>query len=158
MSKIILAYNNPKLKVGDKIEVLTITDHHKQGSYARTSAWSMNAEAKYANRTYTVTEKVLQALQNHQNITMYEFPECPNDNWIMHYADFKMAKTIEIVETPIYQILKITEDKISNVLLTPDKEQAEKLLKAILERNTDPKTKFTKIEFTLKKKIEKEYE
>lgn len=160
MPKIILAYNNPKLKIGDKVQVLTNADHYAQGTHSQTSAWGTSSETRFCNKKYTITEDILRRLKAQQNIQMDLFPELQHSStgWVMHYADFKMASTIEIVETPVYQILKVIEDNISNIVLTPDKEQAETILKNLIEKNTDEKTKYTKLEFTLKKKIEKEYE
>lgn len=160
MPKIILAHTYPKLKEGDKIEVLTNQDHKLLGNYSQTSAWSTTAESIYCHKQYTVTKEILQCLQNKDNIRMDKFPELADKNsgWVIHYADFKMATIQEIVQVPMYQILKVNKEKISNILLTPDKSQAEELLKSITKANTNPETHFTQIEFTLKKKIEKEYE
>lgn len=159
MPKIVLAYTYPKLKAGDKVQVLTNSDHAIQGTRSQTSAWGSGAEAAFCNKTYTVTEDIVRKLKAQINIYMSEFPE-PQDkpSWVMHYADFKMATTTEIVEVPVYQILKVNEENISNILLTHDKVQADEFLKTILETETDPKIKYTQIEFTIKKKIEKEYD
>ena len=160
MPKIVLAYTNPNLKAGDKVQVLTNADHYATQTASQTASWGTSSESKYCYRTYTVTEEIARKLKNRENIYMKTFPELKKDasDWVMHYADFKMATITEIIETPVYQILKVTEEGINNILLTPDKEQAETLLKNLLEKETNPKVKYTKIEFTLKKKVEKEYE
>lgn len=152
---ITLAYSNPKLKIGDKIAVLTNEDHRIMNTTSQTSAWGMSAEMKYCHKTYTVTEQVYNRLKQEKDIAMYMFPES-DDSWIMHYADFKMATVICLVNVNVYQILEVNEDKIQNVLLTFNERQADTMKEAKEKANTDPKTKFTKITFKLQKKEEKE--
>lgn len=157
---IILAYTNPMLKVGDKLEVLTNADHAALNNISKTDAWSPYAESRFCNRIFTVTETVLQRLQQQRTINMSLFEEydsAKEGTWIMDYADFKMALVIKIIDVPVYQILKVKEDNITNVLLTPNQQQAENFKKTIEEQNTDPTISFKLITFTIKKQVKEDY-
>lgn len=159
MSKIILAWNYPNLKPGMKVEVLTNADHISQGTFSKTSAWGASPEKTYCHRKYTLTEKIISLLQNQKNITMSEFPEresIPNNSWLMHYADFKLATQIVKVDKPVYQILKVQGENIENVILTPDKEQANKVKMNKEEVNKDPSIQFKLITFNIQKYEEQE--
>lgn len=157
---IILAYTNPMLKVGDKLEVLTNADHAALNSFSRTDAWGPSAESRFCNRTFTVTETVLQRLQQQRSINMSLFEEydsAKEGSWIMHYADFKMAIVIKVIDVPVYQILKVKENNITNVLLTPNQQQAENFKQTIEKENTDPTISFKLITFTIKKQVKEDY-
>lgn len=159
MSKIILAWNYPNLRPGMKVEVLTNEDHNSQGTYSKTSAWGMPPEKTYCHRKYTLTEKIISLLQAKKNIEMREFPErdsIPNNSWVMHYADFKLATQIVKVDKPVYQILKVQGENIENIILTPDKEQANKVKMNKEEVNKDPSIQFKLITFNIQKYEEQE--
>jgi hypothetical protein len=148
------------LKVGDKIEVLTNEDHAALNNRSKTDAWGPSAEARFCHRIFTVTETVLQRLKEQSTINMSLFKEydaVKEGSWIMHYADFKMVLIIKIIEVPVYQILKVKEDNITNVLLTPNQQQAENFKKTIEEQNTDPTISFKLITFTIKKQVKEDY-
>lgn len=159
MSKIILAWNYPNLKPGMKVQVLTNEDHNQQGTYSKTSAWSSQAEARYCYKTYTLTNQIIRDLQEQKSIRMSDFPEknsITNPDWVMHYADFKVFKQLVKVDKPVYQILKVQGENIENVVLTPDKELANKVKMNREEANKDTSIQFKLITFNIQKLEEQE--
>ena len=161
MSEIILAYSYPFLAPGKKVKVLTDADHQAQGTTSKTASWGPRAERAFCNKTYTLTTPIIDRLINKRNITMSDFPEnyASNDcsgNWVMHYADFKMAEIECFEDSPVYQVLKVKNKEIQHILLTPNEEQANTVKMAHEKENKDKETFFIKLQFTLKRKIIKE--
>jgi hypothetical protein len=158
MPNIKLTYKNPNLKIGDKVEMMSTAEHTILGTYPKTSAWSTSAEQRFCNKQYTITADILRRFQNKENIPIDWFPEFKDNyqGWTMSYADFKMATVIEIVETPVFQILKLKGEEVSNILLTPNEAQANEIFNNLQSNNTDPTIHFAKINFTIKKRVEKE--
>jgi hypothetical protein len=158
MPNIKLAYKNPNLKIGDKVEMMSTIEHTLLGTYPKTSAWGPTAEQRFCNKQYTITADIIKRFQNRESIPIDWFPEFKDNyqGWTMSYADFKMATVIEIVETPVFQILKLKGEEVSNILLTPNETQANEVFNNLQSNNTDPAIHFAKINFTIKKRMEKE--
>lgn len=144
-----------QLKPGMKVQILTSEDHKELNTRSQTSNWGSSAEQEFCNKTYTLTQTIIEDLINKNLIRMKDFKEYNGTagHWLIHYADFKLIEDIIKSEpTPVYQILELQNNTAKNIILTFNEELADKIKTAKEKINTEKDITYIKISFELQKR------
>lgn len=164
MENLKLAFNNPNLKVGDLVRVMTDEELTSLGRTRKTTSF-YGEHAKYiCSKIFRITPHALEHFQNknpndHIHLEDFEvFKGELSDNyagWYVEKDEFVVLQTTTTKEVTAYQVLKLNFENSTaeNVLLSFDQEKCKAAKEAYEKVNKDDKIKYIIIDFKMKTKV-----